>query len=60
MVRVGSEATGRISRQVLEPGVEIHRVEDAIGLLVDFRIYASRSPNHLVIEDAAIHSPDED
>ena len=46
--------------QVLEVRIEVHGVEDAEGLLADVGAEPCRPADHLLVEDAAVHTPQED
>jgi hypothetical protein len=45
--------------EVFKAGIEIDRVEDAEDFLTDLITPAGRAAEHLLIENAAVHPPDE-
>ena len=46
--------------QVLKVRVEVHGIENPENLLADLRTQTRRPPDHLLIEDAAVHAAQED
>ena len=46
--------------EILQVRIEIDGVENAEGLLADLRALSRRAPQHLLVEDAAIHPAQED